>query len=224
MGTRYLSGLTFVSIDLLVAALSTSQPRFAQPSLVPGNLLGSIVYKVPDSPLTTGTTLKIALQNSLFDEKSIKYLQRVQILTMLRISGVSSNITEDPEMSTIKLQHEALTVSEIIQHTSEIHLRALQTPPIAFSSAINREPVRALCRAVENPAHDHVWDKFPGILAWILLVGCAAAKEESTEYNYFMCLLIKVALGAGYGWLDSLTVAVRTFVKVKERAERWDGR
>jgi hypothetical protein len=64
-----------------------------------------------------------------------------------------------------------------------------------------------------------VWDRFPGILTWVLLVGCAAAEEGSTEHNFFVCLLIKVALGAGYGWLDALTEAVKTFIKVKELSE-----
>jgi hypothetical protein len=50
-------------------------------------------------------------------------------------------------------------------------------------------------------------------------VGCSAAEEGSTEYSFFVCLLIKVALGAGYGWLDALTEAVKTFIMVKEFSE-----
>ena len=83
---------------------------------------------------------------------------------------------------------------------------------------MNRVSVREVCRAVESPANDNVWNQYPGIFIWVLLVGYAAAEQGSTEYNYFVCLLIKVALGAGYGWLDALTEAVKSFIRVKALA------
>ncbi|KAF4626106.1 hypothetical protein G7Y89_g12055 [Cudoniella acicularis] len=208
-------------IDLLVAVLSTSQPRFSQPSLMPPNFLGTTFYKIADSPLTTRRTMKVALLKSPFCEKAIQSLQYVQTLTMLVISGIDSGLPtlpiQEPERIT---GQKSLTLLEIIQHTSDIYARALQTPPIPFSSRVNWDSIRAICRAVESPANDSVWDQFPGIFTWILMVGCAAAEEGSTEYNYFMCLLIKVALGAGYGWLKALREAVSTFVVVRARAEK----
>lgn len=176
-------------------------------------------YKVADSPLTTKRTMKIALKESSFGDRGIRYLQRAQMITMHRIAGTSCSYAEykndlyEPET---RMEQNISTLFRIIQQTSDIYLGALQTPPIPFSSSINRKSAIALCQGVESPANDDVWDRFPGILVWVLLVGCAAAEEGSTEYNYFVCLLIKVVLGAGYGWLDTLTEAVKTFIKVKE--------
>ena len=214
------------SIDLIVAALSMKQPRFCKPTLLPGNLLGSMFYKISDSPLTTGRTLKMALRDSSFCERSIRYLQWAQIITMLRMSGarLASNINVDDDEQEnyepeTKMGHGTINLFQIIQQTSDIYIAALQTPPIPFSSRINRKSAKALCQAVESPTNDELWDQCPGIFIWVLLVGCAAAEAGSTEYNYFVCLLIKVALGAGYGWLDVLTEAVKTFITVKSLTE-----
>ncbi|KAH8684511.1 hypothetical protein BGZ60DRAFT_397709 [Tricladium varicosporioides] len=205
-------------IDLLVAFLSTSQPRFSPPSLLPADVLGSTFYKLADSPLTSMRTLKVALSNSPFCEASITCLQRAQSLTIHVMSGNRSYPSaQEPETTT---EHGRLNLLEIIQHTSQIYERALLTPPMPFSSRINRNSVVALCQAVESPLNDYTWDECPGILTWVLLVGCAASEEESVEYNYFMCLLIKIFLGAGYGWLDELREAVITIVAIKARAEK----
>jgi hypothetical protein len=183
-------------------------------------LLGSIHYKTVDSPLTAGRTLKIALKDSPFGERGIRYLQRAQMMTMIRISGAASSDFEDePEPCEAEVEYDTPTLFQIIQKTSDIYVGTLQIPPTPFSSPVNRKSTRALCRAVESPANDDVWDRYPGIFTWVLLVSCAAAEEGSTEYNYFACLLIKVALGAGYGGLDALTEAVKTFVKIKALAE-----
>jgi len=167
--------------------------------------------------------MKIALKDSSFCERGIRYLQRAQMITMHRINGTSCSFSEykhdhlEPET---RMQQDTSTLFRIIQQTSDIYLGALQTPPIPFSSPRNKQSTIDLCQAVESPANDEVWDRCPGIFIWVLLVGCAAAEEGSTEYNYFVCLLIKVALGAGYGWLDVLTEAVKTFIKVKELARQ----
>jgi hypothetical protein len=166
--------------------------------------------------------MKIALKESSFGERGIKYVQRAQMITMHRIAGTSCSYSEymhdlyEPET---RMDQETSTLFQIIQQTSDIYLGALQTPPIPFSSPINRKFTLPLCKAVESPANDEVWDRFPGIFIWVLLVGCASAEEGSIEYNYFVCLLIKVALGAGYGWLEVLTEAVKTFIKVRELAQ-----
>ena len=166
--------------------------------------------------------MKIALKESPFGERGARYLHRAQIITMHRIAGTSCNFSEykhDPYEPETRMDQDTSALFRVIQQTSDIYLGALQTPRIPFSSPINRKTTVALCQAVESPANDDVWDRFPGIFTWVLLVGCAAAEEGSTEYNFFVCLLIKVALGAGYGWLDALTEAVKTFIKVKELSE-----
>jgi hypothetical protein len=202
---------------MLVAVLSTTKPRFSEPSLIPPHLLGSSFYKIPDSPLTTSRTVKIALLNSPFCDNAIKRLQLMQTLTMLAKSGV--RIDHRVEAAECNTNFENLTLLDIVQHSSEIYARALHTPPIPFSSRVNMNSIRALCRAVESPTHDGTWDLYPGIFTWVLLIGCAAAVEGSLEYNYFMCLLIKVSLGAGYGWLRPLREAVDNFVRVRASAE-----
>ena len=145
------------------------------------------------------------------------------MITMHRINGTSCSFAEykhDHLVPETRMQQSTSTLFSIIQQTSDIYLGALQTPPIPFCSPIHRRSTVNLCQAVESPANDEVWDRFPGVFIWVLLVGCAASEERSTEYNYFVCLLIKVALGAGYGWLDVLTEAVKTFIKVKELARQ----
>jgi hypothetical protein len=206
-------------IDVLVGALSGRQPRFSQPTLFPRDLLDSRYPKIADSPLNAGRTLKIALKGSHFGQKGIAYLQRAQILTMLRLSGgSSSDFVDETEFSEAGTEHHNSKLFQVIQQTSVIYFGALQTPSIPFSSPVNRMSIREVCRAVESPANDTVWDQYPGIFIWVLLVGCAAAEQGLTEYNYFVCLLIKVALGAGYGWLDALTEAVKSFIRVKALA------
>jgi hypothetical protein len=206
-------------IDVLVGALSGRQPRFSQPTLFPRDLLDSRYPKIADSPLNAGRTLKIALKGSHFGQKGIAYLQRAQILTMLRLSGgSSSDFVDETEFSEAGTEHHNSKLFQVIQQTSVIYFGALQTPSIPLSSPVNRMSIREVCRAVESPANDTLWDKYPGIFIWVLLVGCAAAEQGLTEYNYFVCLLIKVALGAGYGWLDALTEAVKSFIRVKALA------
>ncbi|PMD43248.1 hypothetical protein L207DRAFT_292210 [Hyaloscypha variabilis F] len=179
-------------------------------------------YKISDSPLTTKASMKSALKDSSFCERGIRYLQWAQMITMHRINGTSCSYSEyqhDHLEPDSRMQESTSPLFRIVQRTSDIYLGALRTPPIPFSSPINRKWAVALCSAVESPTNDEVWDRCPGIFTWVLLVGCAAAEEGSTEYNYFVCLLIKVALGAGYGWLDTLTEAVKRFIKIKELAK-----
>jgi hypothetical protein len=167
--------------------------------------------------------MKIAVKESAFGERETRYLQRAQMITMHRIAGTNCSNTyykHDYYQPNTTLRQDTSTLFRIIQQTSDIYLGALQTPPIPFSSSVNRNSTIALCQAVESPVNDDVWDRFPGVFIWVLLVGSAAAEVGSTEYNYFACLLIKVALGASYGWLDALTEAVKTFIQVKGLAGR----
>ena len=154
-----------------------------------------------------------------FDSLSAPLTCICEYLTYVSRSICDRNVTgTNDRFSEARMEHHNSKLFEVIQQTSVIYFGALQTPSIPFSSPINRMSIREVCRAVESPANDRVWDQYPGIFIWVLLVGCAAAEQGSTEDNYFLCLLIKVALGAGYGWLDALTEAVKSFIRVKTLA------
>lgn len=114
-----------------------------------------MLYEVSDPPLTTGRTLRVALRNSLFGENAIKSLQCAQTITMLHVSRVpSTRFQRSPEAI---LQQNILDSTEIVHHTSEIHLRSLQIPLVPFSSTtINRNSARGLCRAVESTSSTSV--------------------------------------------------------------------
>lgn len=51
------------------------------------------------------------------------------------------------------------------------------------------------------------------------MTGAAASPDTSSEHSYFVSLLMKVGLGAGYGWFDDLSRAMEVFKGIKRRAE-----
>ena len=51
------------------------------------------------------------------------------------------------------------------------------------------------------------------------MTAATAAPEMSLEHSYFVSLLVKVGLGAGYGWFEELGAAMRAFTVVKRKAE-----
>jgi hypothetical protein len=112
----------------------------------------------------------------------------------------------------------APSLHQIIQLTSTIYIAALSSPPTPFHAPSNRSTVLQLISAIESPAHDDVWDEFPGIFVWILLTAAAAAWDLQ-ERAMAVSLLTRVGLGAGYGWWESFSRGVRAFGEVKRRAE-----
>lgn len=219
---------------MIVAMLSNNPPRFPilrsiHPILPPTDMLGTSMQRIYDSPLCSSGTLHHALAGSEFCEESIQTLQRMRNLTIFITRGLNINVDvmnyvpQSPEHDGINarsLHAEPATPSlhRIIQTTASIYTQALSSPPIPFASSVNREAAEEICRAIESPANDATWDQYPGILIWVLLTGVAAARDLP-GHSLLVSFLVRVGLGAGYGWWEELSEGMVTFMKVKRRTE-----
>jgi hypothetical protein len=223
---------------MIVATMSNTVPRFPTlksplPLIRPLNMPGINVSRIYDSPLYSSGTLIDALEESKFSDESIHALQRLRDLTIFASRGLNINtamvdfIHTSPDDYYSQAQsidgdsdilYPAPSLDRVIQLTASIYLGAISNPPIPFFSHQNWAFAQELCAAIESPANDSTWDQFPGILTWVLLTGVAAAKEFF-GHSLLMSLLVRVGLGAGYGWWEELTEMMITFMKIKRKAE-----
>lgn len=223
---------------MIVATISNTMPRFPilrspRPLLRPVNIPMRNTGRIYDSPLHSTGTLVDALDDSEFSGESIHTLQRLRNLTIFSSKGLNintgiANFTPSlPDTRYLYKQrmiddddtyYPAPSLDRVIELTSSIYLGALSNPPIPFSSHRNWAAAKELCAAIESPVNDATWDEYPGILVWVLLTGAAAAKEFP-EHSLLTSLLIRVGLGAGYGWWEELSEMMVTFMKMKRRAE-----
>ncbi|PVH89958.1 hypothetical protein DL98DRAFT_8486 [Cadophora sp. DSE1049] len=201
--------------------MGNTTPRFSQaaaPASIPSNILGIRLNRISDSPLCSTRRLENALRGSAFCLKSIQSLQHMQDLTAGHQTRSTSPKYTLPPLSATNNKPITL-LHRIIHLTATIFAGAKHTPPTPFSSSLNLPIAQELCQALESPANDATWDAFPGIFVWILLTGAAASPDTSPEHSYFVSLLMKVGLGAGYGWFDELSRAMEVFTGIKRRAE-----
>ncbi|KAK0124243.1 hypothetical protein ONS95_009218 [Cadophora gregata] len=208
-------------LDLIVAIMSNTTPRFIQASTstsLPPNILGIRLNRISDSPLCSTRRLEHVLRGSPFCLKSIQSLQHMQDLTTSHQTRLSSPKYTLPPLSATANKPITL-LHRIIHLTATIFAAATHTPPTPFSSPLNLPIAQELCQALESPDNDATWDAFPGIFVWILLTGAAASPDMSPQHSYFVSLLMKVGLGAGYGWFDELSTSMGVFTTIKRRAE-----
>ncbi|KAH7343002.1 hypothetical protein BKA65DRAFT_302945 [Rhexocercosporidium sp. MPI-PUGE-AT-0058] len=206
-------------LDLIVSIMSNTSPRFNQTTAttsLPSNILGIRLNRISDSPLYSSRRLEYILRGSPFCKKSIQTLQHMQDLTN---GQQSRTLTYTLPPLTATANKPITLLHRIILLTATIFESATQTPPTPFSSPINLPIAQELCQALESPINDATWDAFPGIFVWILLTGAAASPDTSAEHSYFVSLLMKVGLGAGYGWFEELSKAMGAFTRIKRRAE-----
>lgn len=223
-------------LDLVSAVMSSKYPRFTiHHSPLPRPLLtmiGTNIIKILDSPLYGQEPLETILQGSEFCSEAISILHRMRVLTnlaldprfkagMLTLTSPEETTTSTPYIPTDG--HSAPSLLRIIYLTSVNYQRALLMPPIPFASPVNKSTMEELCRALESPSHDATWDHYPGILVWCLLTGAAATQNGMPEHGLLTSLLIKVALGAGYGWWEEIGETMITFLRIKMRAEGLKG-
>jgi hypothetical protein len=195
--------------------------RSTQPAIPPPDL---IQVKIFDSPLWGPCTFKDLPQKSGLCPESIIILQSLRNLTISLSAnigdaanpGSNSNALANTKNSNMPYLL-GPSVLNVIRLTSSIYSAALTTPPIPFTSPLNRSLAEDLCRAIESPINDDTWDQFPGILVWILLVGSAAA-ANMPEHSFFVSMLTKVGLGAAFGWWNEMSEAMRAFLEIKQRA------
>ncbi|KAH6723911.1 hypothetical protein BKA61DRAFT_587331 [Leptodontidium sp. MPI-SDFR-AT-0119] len=206
-------------LDLIVSIMSNTSPRFIQTTALtslPSNILGIKLNRISDSPLCSPRRLEYILRGSPFCKKSIQSLQHMQDLA----SGQQSRALNSTLPPLTATNNKPITLLHRIIHlTATIFASATHTHPEPFSSPLNLPIAQELCQALESPTNDATWDAFPGIFVWILLTGAAASPDTSPEHSYFVSLLMKVGLGAGYGWFEELSKAMRVFTGIKRRAE-----
>jgi hypothetical protein len=182
----------------MVAVISTGRPRFpvlrsTQPAIPSSDL---IHVKIFDSPLWGSCTFKNLPQKSGLCPESIIILQLLRNLTIFLSANVGDAPNPGSDFNALantknwNMTHlSAPSVLNVIRLTSSIYSAALTTPPIPFTSPLNRALAEDLCRAIESPINDYTWDQFPGILIWILLVGSAAA-ANMPEHSFFVSMLL----------------------------------
>lgn len=206
-------------LDLVVSLMSNTVPRFSNtnsPASIPANILGIRLNRTSDSPLCSTGRLENVLRGSAFCLKSVQCLQHMHDLATGQQSGSPKYVL--PPLSATSNKPITL-LHRIIHLTATIFAGATHTPPTPFSSSLNLPIAQELCQALESPTNDATWDAFPGIFVWILLTGAAASPDTSPEHSYFVSLLLRVGLGAGYGWFDKLSTAIEVFTGIKKRAE-----
>lgn len=64
-----------------------------------------------------------------------------------------------------------------------------------------------------------MFDTYPGIFLWILLVASAASENGLKEHAFVVSVLLKVANGSGYGWWTEMSEALRCFGRMKRLSD-----
>jgi hypothetical protein len=108
------------------------------------------------------------------------------------------------------------TVLGTLLAASIIYHRALSIPPTPFSDPANLPFLQILFNSLNASAPDPFWLQYPGILLWVLLVGCASAVKRS-ERSYFMMFLAKVGIFTKPRcWFETQSAILR-FIHVQQR-------
>jgi hypothetical protein len=125
------------------------------------------------------------------------------------LSPRNSKHTLEPELA-------EKTVFDVLLAASIIYHRALSTPPTTFSAPANVSCLQNLFKYINVSAPDQFWLRYPGILLWVLLVGCAAAVKRS-ERSYFMMFLAKVGIFTELRCWFETESAILKFIAVQQR-------
>lgn len=109
---------------------------------------------------------------------------------------------------------EVMQVFETLHHTALIYERAVTSPHLPFKSPTNYPDLSSLYQSLNTSAPDPFWLRHPGILLWVLLVGCAvSAKRE--ERSYFMMFLARVGIFTEPRWWFESQSAILRFIEVQ---------
>ncbi|KAL2072913.1 hypothetical protein VTL71DRAFT_10237 [Oculimacula yallundae] len=200
-------------IDLLVAVMTSSQPRFRDqnpqrpaPALVINTSIGKL--QIADSPLYGDVPFDQLLEGSSFCTASVKLLQEMRDLTegFRGVASVPADISGHGGPF------------DIINAASNIYRRAFMTPPVPFHSVWNENDVKKICDALEDTSNDDTWTYYPGILLWVLLTALSAAKYKRRSYIAFF--VFRAGTTAIWWGMEEATTSVMTFLRVKLAAER----
>jgi hypothetical protein len=217
--------LTYNSVDLLVAIMTSSGPRLQFRSTHPtpptyqNQSTGS--PQIPDSPLFGSNPLALVLAHSVFCIETMKILQSMRDLTDIRQCG-RHNSSLFPS-STPQLHPSSASLLRIVYLTATIYNRALSEPPTTFSSPLNHQAMEQICRELENKANDSTWIRFPGIFLWIVLTAGAAAAFRA-ECGFFTMFLMRVGTSAVWWGPEEARLSLLRFLWVKRRSEGLEDR
>ncbi len=106
-------------------------------------------------------------------------------------------------------------VFETLHHAALIHERAVSFPHLPFNSPINYTDLRFLYESLNISAVDPFWLQYPGILLWVLLVGCAVSVERE-ERSYFMMFIAKIGIFTEQRWWFETQSAIMRFIEVQK--------
>ncbi|KAL5326419.1 hypothetical protein ACEPPN_004104 [Leptodophora sp. 'Broadleaf-Isolate-01'] len=109
---------------------------------------------------------------------------------------------------------EEMHVFETLHHTALIYERAVTPPHIPFISPINYQDLASMYESLNISAPNPFWIRYPGMLLWVLLVGCAVSVKRE-ERSYFMMFLAKVGIFTEQRWWFETQNAILKFVKVQ---------
>jgi hypothetical protein len=152
--------------------------------LLPENILGTRSHRIPESPLCSYGRLQDVLQGSEFCEESIAILQYMQNLS--DFGGVKEH-RRSLQSASMLLSVETVgsdpySLLRIVRLAAQIYIGAFKTPPVPFSSSLNRTAVKQLCRALEYEANDATWDcksNFLGLISCSFMLRVVSSLDMS---------------------------------------------
>ncbi|KAH7417683.1 hypothetical protein BKA64DRAFT_305843 [Cadophora sp. MPI-SDFR-AT-0126] len=112
---------------------------------------------------------------------------------------------------------EKMHVFETLHHTALIYERAVTSPHLPFNSPSNYSDLSSLYESLNISVSDPFWLRYPGILLWVLLVGCAVSVKRG-ERSYFMMFIAKVGIFTEHRWWFESQGAISRFIEVQGMA------
>jgi hypothetical protein len=222
----------------MVAVLTGKPPRFPLVEyFVTRPITTRTIYR--ESPLSDSGDFDNIITHSKNQPQIINCLRKMWILTQDFESRHRTTTRLDPTSSqhpTIPFQEEArhayktplLTlplpsschdpshnhVLQTLLSAASIYTLTLSCPNIDFPSPQNEESFQSLCAAFGKSSHDEFWERYPGILLWVLLVGTAASRGKEVAAFWMFYLARTGSFSNAEGWLVG-SAAVNRFLRIQ---------
>ncbi|KAH9213139.1 hypothetical protein DL95DRAFT_524629 [Leptodontidium sp. 2 PMI_412] len=227
-----------VMFDYIIAISCAEQPRFPytpppqphSPASEPcrdGMFAGSPLYgsgvfsqiecnwRLEDTKYTLQAMWELTFQ--ALEPKASAHLHE-GMQSRHRALAAKPNFESRPRLISVSQQSaknaEEMHVFETLHHTALIYERAVTPPHIPFISPINYQDLASMYESLNISAPNPFWIRYPGMLLWVLLVGCAVSVKRE-ERSYFMMFLAKVGIFTEQRWWFETQNAILKFVKVQ---------
>ncbi|KAH7361032.1 hypothetical protein BKA65DRAFT_197237 [Rhexocercosporidium sp. MPI-PUGE-AT-0058] len=234
-----------IMFDYIIAISCASQPRFpynpppqphspASSSSKNGKFAGSPLFGTGDfrqieCNWRTEDTKYILqamweLTSHALDTRASASLSEGMQRSQHRTLVANSSLNSLPRMVSVQQQSaknaEEMHIFETLHHTALIYERAVNSLYTPFNSPINYPDLAFLYGSLNISAPNPFWIRYPGILLWVLLVGCAASVKRE-ERSYFMMFLAKVGIFTEQRWWFETQNAVLRFLEVQSLARSY---